>query len=105
MKFNPLISYFSSCPFFYDYTFLLNERNSNSNCRVRFAPKRKNGIRLYANITDIPKPSIPPRISFCLLFQDCDIFDKKLFESHLLKYLNPDTWYFVVAYINYSDND
>jgi hypothetical protein len=87
-----------------DYTFLYNERNSNSNRRFRFA-SNINGIRFYANITDIPKPNIPARKSFSLVFQDCDIFDKKLFESYLLNYLNPDTWYIVVAYLNYSDID
>lgn len=87
-----------------DYTFLYNERNSNSNRRFRFG-SNINGIRFYANITDLPKPNIPTRKSFSLVFQDCDIFDKKLFESYLLNYLNPDTWYIVVAYLNYSDSD
>lgn len=79
-----------------DYTFLYNERNSNSNRRFRFG-SNINGIRFYANITDLPKPNIPARKSFSLVFQDCDIFDKKLFESSLLNYLNPDTWYIVIA--------
>lgn len=36
-----------------DYTFLYNQRDSNSNRRFRFG-SNINGIRFYANITNLP---------------------------------------------------
>lgn len=99
--------YFSRLNSFTNYLFLYNERNSNSNRRFRFASNINHlrALRSFASLTDLPKPSIPPRQPFSLVFQDSDIFNKEFFESYLLNYLNPDTWYFVVAYLNYSDGD
>lgn len=88
----------------YKYTFLFNERNSNSNRRFRFA-SNLNGVRFYANITNLPHPTTLTRQSFYILFNGCEIFDRTDFHNQLLKYLNPDTWYFIIACINYLDND
>lgn len=87
-----------------DYTFLLNEINSNSNRRFRFG-SNINGVIFYATqLPDLPNPISPTQKSFYIVFENCDIFDLEWFETEVLKSLNSATWYFVVAYLNYRDN-
>lgn len=83
-----------------DYTFLLNARNSNSNCRFRFGSNIK-GIRFYATpLPDLPKVNSPNPKSFYLVFEFMDIFDMESFKQEVLKHVDSETWYFIVAYIH-----
>lgn len=90
-----------------NYTFLFNEINSNSNCRSLLGPSPKYGVRFYSSPSSSqPDPEFytPEKKSFCITFDKDTIFVEEWFEQEVVKYLNPSTFYFVHAYVNYKEN-